>query len=149
MIEVDNLDGHLILACKGWYDVKGVSAIDALGRIQAGFCGWSAVKHGVPKEALCDRLYKIINKCSRKEPVHLQEQLHRWMLNGWWKFSDPEMNDMDKLIYFYRSEIHNLKIKNDGKRLIKLPKPQKRAAKKIIAGKVTFELSLMDKLTMS
>mgnify|MGYP000591128663 CR=1 FL=1 len=147
MIEADDLDGHLILACKGWYNVKGVSMIDALGRIQAGFCGWSAAEHGVPKEALCDRLYKILNKYSKHEPVHLQEQLHRWMLNGWWIHSDTEMSDMDKLIYFYRSKIHDIKIKNDGNLLIKLPKPQKRAAKKLIAGKVPFELKLMDKLT--
>lgn len=146
MIETDDLDGHLILACKGWYDVKGVSAIDTLGRLQAGFYGWSAVEHGVPKEALCDRLYKIINKYSRHEPFHLQGQLHRWIINGWWKQSNPEMSDMDKLIYFYRSKIHEIKIKDDGKRLIKLPKPQKRAAKKLIAGKVPYELSLMDKL---
>jgi len=147
MIEVGDLDGHLILACKGWYDVDGVSIIDSLGRIQAGFCGWSAKKHGVPKEALCDRLYKIINKCSRKEPVHIMEQLHRWMINGHWTHSKEEMSDMDKLIYFYRSQIHGLQIMNDGNVLIKLPKPQKRAAKKLIAGNVPYELSLMDKLT--
>lgn len=147
MIEVDDLDGHLILACKNWYDVKGVNAIDTLGRIQAGFCGWDAKEHGVPKEALCDRLYKIINKCSNKDPYHFQQNLHRWMVSGWWRFSDPDMGDMDKLIYFYRSEIHNLKIKDNGKRLIKLPKPQKRAAKKLIGGKFPYELSMMDKLT--
>jgi hypothetical protein len=41
MVELSDSEGHLILACKGWYNVPGVNMTDASSRLFAGFGGWS------------------------------------------------------------------------------------------------------------
>lgn len=147
MIQLDKFEGHLVLACKNWYNVKGVNMFDTLGRLHGGWCGWSAETHGNPSEATADRLYKILIKCG-KDPVRLAESLHRWLVSGWWKYynESSEWTPIEKIICFYRSEISDLQIKENNKILIKLPKPQKRAARKLIKYNKDYRTSWMDKL---
>ena len=149
MIELSNSDGHIVLACKGWYDVKGINMTESLGRLQAAFCGWSGKEHGPPLEAVADKLYRILRECKSDDYMeHLMFRMHRWMINGWWVYSEEgkELSCIEKMIIFYRSEVADLQVRKGDEILIKLPKPKKRAAKVIIRGIQPFTLDLVRKL---
>ena len=149
MIELTKSEGHIVLACKGWYDVKDVNMVESLGRLQAAFCGWSGKEHGISHEYVADKLFNILRKCKSDDYMqHMAYNMHKWLVQGWWTYSEEgrELSAIDKLIIFYRSEICNLKIKDDNKIIIKLPKAKKRAAKHIIKGDKPFTLDLVRKL---
>lgn len=149
MVELTNSEGHLVLACKGWYSVDNVDIIEGIGRLHAAFCGWSAKENGVPYEAVADKLYKILCKCRSEERMQRTiYNLHTWMIKGWWKYSSNanSITSIQKIILFYISEISSLQIQDDKIILIKLPKPKRRVAKIIIRSNKPFTLDQIRKL---
>lgn len=131
-IELEPFEGHLVLLTKMHYNVKDVSYFDALKRVWAVRCGWDyEYANDQTLEYIADKLYKILKKVYSTEYIlNLNEKMHRDLFKIWYN----DFTLRERIVAFYLSELQNLKVKEDGKWLIKLPKPKKRVFKRIIRG---------------
>lgn len=140
----EKFDGHIILYCKGHYNLKDVDFILGLQRIWAVRCGLS-FEHirGSFNEYMADRLFVIFKTCNPKKQEWFYQIFHKEFCDDW-KYGD--VIGIDRIIHIYANELAQLQIKEakvklSGKpmlgyvTLIKLPKPQKRLFKKIVSGK--------------
>lgn len=135
MIELEKFEGHLVLYCKGWYSVKDVDFLTGLRRIWAIRCGFD-VEH-IDKsidEYIANALYKTLKKLNPKKIEYLSELIHKEVSKTYLSTYEG-LSTIETLIMIYRSEIWAVSIKENGKTIIKLPKPQKRLFKKIVKGK--------------
>ena len=134
MKEFKGIQGHIILLCKGWYQVEDVDYLTSLKRL------W-AVRCGIDKEyinssaygSIADELYKILIESSPTEALYLQERMHNYLQSNY-RFSIEKFSTMEKIIYFYISRIHSITCREDKKQIVKLPKPKKQILKRIIRG---------------
>ncbi len=137
MITLEKFEGHIVLYCKGHYNVKDVDFLVGLRRIWAVRCGL-LVEHISKRvdESIADELYRILEQTIPQRMPYLWQIIHRDIENDW-KFKD--LSPLERLIMIYNSEIHMTqtkeKVNKNYKWLIKLPKPQKRLFKRIVSGK--------------
>lgn len=135
MVTLDSFEGHLVLYCKGHYAVNKVDFLTGLRRIWAVRCGFD-VEH-IDKsidEYIANALYKIVKKVKPNKVEYLFELIHKEVSKTYLSTYEG-LNTIETLIMIYRSELWDTQVKDKGKTLIKLPKPQKRLFKKIVSGK--------------
>ena len=135
MITLENFEGHLVLYSKGWYSTKDVDFLTGLRRIWAVRCGFN-VEH-IDKsidEYIANALYKTLKKVAPQKIEYLTELIHKEVSKTYLSAYEG-LSVIETLIMIYRSEIWSVSVKENGKTLIKLPKPQKRLFKKIVNGK--------------
>jgi len=135
MVTLENFEGHLVLYCKGWYSIKDVDFLTGLRRIWAVRCGFD-VEH-IDKsidEYIANALYKTLKKVAPQKTEYLTELIHKEVSKTYLSTYEG-LSVIETLIMIYRSEIWSVSVKENGKTLIKLPKPQKRLFKKIVNGK--------------
>ena len=138
MIIPDKIQGHIILYCKGHYqDRTGkVDFITGLQRIWAVRCGLN-LEHinKNMKEYIASELYRIILLTTPKKSEYMWEILHKGLVDEW---NYKELSAIDRAIMTYYKEIMMLQVReisgNKRKTLIKLPRPQKQALKRIVRG---------------
>jgi hypothetical protein len=130
----EKIDGHIILYCKGHYNLKDVDFIVGLQRIWAIRCGLS-VEHisSFFNEYLANHLHNIFAKCSPRKLSYFHQILNKGLCDNW---EYDGLSGIERAIMVYRVELMQLQIKEEKRKiLIKLPKPQKRLFKKIVSGK--------------
>jgi hypothetical protein len=140
----EKFDGHIILYCKGHYNLKDVDFITGLQRIWAVRCGL-AFEHisGSFNEYMADKLHEIFAKCNPKKLPYFHQIMNKGLCDEW---NYGNLNAIERVIMIYRDELSMLQIKESKakllgkpmsgyKTLIKLPKPQKRLFKRIVSGK--------------
>ena len=135
MITLDNFEGHLTLYCKGHYATNKVDFLTGLRRIWAVRCGFD-VEH-IDKsidEYIANALYKIVKKVKPNKVEYLFELIHKEVSKTYLSTYEG-LDTIETLIMIYRSELWDAQVKDKGKTLIELPKPQKRLFKKIVSGK--------------
>ena len=137
MITLEKFQAHIVLYCKGHYNVKDVDFLVGLRRIWAVRCGLS-VEHISRRadESIADEMYRILEQTIPQKMPYLYQGIHRDIANNW-KFGN--LLPLECLIMMYKNEIHMTqtreKINKNYQWLIKLPKPQKRLFKRIVNGK--------------
>lgn len=145
MIQLEEtFDGHIILYCKGHYNLKEVDFITGLQRIWAVRCGISVEQiRPSMNEYIADKLHEIFAKCSPQKLNYFHQILNKGLCDDW---SYKGLSAIERVIMIYRNELSQLKIRESKAKisgkpmsgyvtLIKLPKPQKRLFKKIVKGK--------------
>lgn len=137
-IELDATEGHLVLCCKGRYQLKEVNKVEALRRILGAFCGWNAVDNKSEVKYVADRLYDILRKSlSDCAFDSMQKHIHRDLE---WGIGIPEeLSAIEKMVWIYASRILHLKVKEKDehgvyRELISLPEPEDELMNKIISG---------------
>lgn len=149
MIQLEEkFDGHIILYCKGHYNLKNVDFITGLQRIWAVRCGLSInnISDSL-NEYIADKLHEIFAKCNHKKLPHFHQILNKGLCDNW---NYENLNAIERVIMIYRNELMSLQIKESTgtllekpmkgyTTLIKLPKPQKRLFKRIVNGKGEYE----------
>ena len=144
MIQLEEkFDGHIILYCKGHYNLNNVDFIVGLQRIWAVRCGLSVDSIGGSfNEYVADKMHEIFAKC---RPTKLP-YFHQIMNKGLCEWQYEGLNAIERVIMIYRNELMQLQVKESKAKLsgkpmkgyttlIKLPKPQKRLFKRIVSGK--------------
>lgn len=135
MKEISPFEGHLILWAKNQYKVDGVDLITSIKRIWAVRCGIAIdmIDNSV-LPIIASELYKLLLKVKPNlTPQHLQEQLHSEISNPTFYLKD--YSPMELIIWFYRNQFIDLKIKENNEFLVKLPEPKYYFFEKIISGK--------------
>ncbi len=140
MKKLSTFDGHIVLWSKGHYSADDeVSIFDEIKRIWAIRCGID-FEHvdNYSYEYIANRLYKILVACEPNKEKYLHELIHKALTSS---IGYPEgLSHIEKLIYFYRSEISNIQIydvnRETGEKLtlIELPDPQPEVFKRITNG---------------
>ena len=132
-VKLETFDGHIVLLCKGWYNDPKTDFFDEIKRLWAVRCGIEArYISGSFYEYIANHMFEILLSCEPERMKYFHQIIHKEISGGFFK---PEnMTAIQKLIWEYRSAIHNLKIKTDEKVLVELPKPQKRIINRIIRG---------------
>ena len=129
----ETFDGHIILYCKSHYNLKNVDFITGLQRIWAVRCGMSVEQiRPSMNEYLADKMHEIFAKCNPNKLNHFHQILYKGLCDEW---QYEGLTAIERVILIYRNELMMLQVKENNKTLIKLPKPQKRLFKKIVAGK--------------
>lgn len=133
----EKFDGHIILYCKGHYNLNDVDFIVGLQRIWAIRCGLNPeCANNRLNEYIADRLHKIFAKCRPTKLPYFHQIMNKGLCDEW-QYKD--FNAIERVIMIYRNELMQLQVKenNNGKfkTLIKLPKPQKILFKRIVGGK--------------
>jgi len=150
MIVLDEkFDGHIILYCKGHYNLESVDFIVGLQRIWAVRCGLSFEHiNNSLNEYIANHLHEIFAKCSPKKLPYFHQILYKGLCDEW---AYKGLTPIERVIMVLRLELMHLKIKETCKKwkdsplevqvekrnktLIKLPKPQKKLFKRIVSGK--------------
>lgn len=136
----EKFDGHIILYCKNHYNLPNVDFITGLQRIWAVRCGLpiDCINKSF-NEYIADKLYNIFKLCKPTKVEYFQNILHKGLCDDW-KYKD--LNAIERCIMIYRNELMQLQVKEKGnknyKKIIHLPKPQKRLFKKIVSGKAEY-----------
>lgn len=137
MIQLEEkFDGHIILYCKGHYDLRDVDFILGLQRIWAVRCGLS-FEHISNRlnEYIADHLHEIFAKCKPNKLPYFHQILNKGLCDEW---QYEGLNAIERVIMVYTNELMQLQIKEGAngkyKTIIKLPKPQKRVFKGIVSG---------------
>jgi len=141
MKEISPFEGHLILWAKNHYKVADVDLITSIKRIWAVRCGIpiDTIDNGV-LPIIANNLYTLLLKVKPDlTPENLQERLHFEITQPTFYLKD--CTPMELIIWFYRNQFTNLKIKEDNTTLIKLPEPNKEFFEKIISGKYDNEFN--------
>lgn len=139
MITLEKFQGHLTLYCKGYYRVEGVDFITGLQRIWAIRCG-IATEHidDSFKEYIADEMYRIIQQTLPHKLDYMYELMHKSLVKNPFFNYVVEFTAIEKIIHFYRNEISQIQVKEkvikNYRRLVKLPKPQRRLFNRIVAG---------------
>jgi hypothetical protein len=133
----EKFDGHIILYCKGHYNLNDVGFIVGLQRIWAVRCAVPVDSiRGSFNEYMADKMHEIFAKCRPTKLPYFHQILHKGLCDEW---QYKGLSAIERVIMIYRNELMQLQIKehNNGKfkTLIKLPKPQKRLFKRIVSGK--------------
>lgn len=140
MKKIENSDGHIILACKGHYDVEDVDSILALKRILSCMCGWSHDEHGMVQDKdLSNRLYKIILNVYGDVPHRMeivQSEIHNSLSNGYF---GHDIKPTLIPIFTYIGHLTLLEIKEGGKTLIQLPKSRPDVFKRVVKGEYPYD----------
>jgi len=138
MIQLEEkFDGHIILYCKGWYNIKDIDFIAGLQRVWAVRCGLQ-VEHinSSINEYMADKLHEIFAKCNPKKLSYFHQIMNKGLCDEW---RYEGLTAIERAIMIYANELSMLQIQEnvDGKwkKLIKMPKPQKRLFKRIVSGK--------------
>jgi hypothetical protein len=145
MKKLSTFDGHIVLWCKGHYSANDdVSMFDEIKRIWAIRCGLD-FEHvdNYSYEYIANRLYKILAACEPHKEKYLHELIHKSLTSS---IGYPEgLSYIEKLIYFYRSEIMSLQVfdinDDSGEKitLIDLPEAQPEIFKRITNGLGEFK----------
>ena len=135
-IELDAIQGYIVLYCKGWYRTKkSIDFIDGLRRIWEIRCGLPKCGQEIDKY-IANAMFKTIKIC-RPDQTNLFELLHDSLD---WNVSCPsDSTPIQKVIWFYKDVLSNLQIKENKQILVRLPKPKKQVFKRIISGNGRFE----------
>jgi hypothetical protein len=138
-ITLKSIEGHIILYCKGHYNVESVDFLTGLRRIWSIRCGYDYRKEDKSADRyIANELFSLFKLLSPKKAEYFHEILH-YDLESWRATRYKDLTFLETLIMVYRSEIWNIQIKEKQKvkysSLIKLPKPQKRLFKRIVKGK--------------
>lgn len=135
-IKLDPMRGHLVLYCKGHYNVSDVDFLVGLRRIWAIRCGIDFREDNKSSdEYIADELYRIFKMLNPKKSEYFMEILHKEIKN---EFLYEGLGIMERFIMIYRNEISMIKVKDkNGKKwtnIIDLPKPKKQVFKRIVRG---------------
>lgn len=135
MMELETFEGHILLYCKGHYQVKDVDFLIGLRRIWAVRCAFDFEYIDKSIDTyIANALYKILKKLEPNKIEYFFELIHNEV--GKTYLSTYEgLDTIETLIMFYRSHLWQTTVKENGKKLIKLPKPQKRLFRGIVSGK--------------
>ena len=138
MIQLEEkFDGHIILYCKGYYNLKDVDFIVGLQRIWAIRCGLSVeyINSSI-NEYIADHLHEIFVKCNPSKLSYFHQILNKGICDEWMY---KNLSGIERVIMVYINELMQLQIKEEKRKiLIKLPKPQKRLFKRIVSGKTNY-----------
>lgn len=138
-IELDKIQGHIVLYCKGHYDIEKINFFEGLKMIWAIRCGYD-YKHTSTDTLIyiANDMYKIISKCMPGKFSSLMDNLHRELV---WKIGKPkDMSAIESLIWEYGSMLSNMQIRYlpEGKKkyqwIVKLPKSKKQVFNRILRG---------------
>lgn len=148
MIQLEEkFDGHIILYCKGHYNLNNVDFITGLQRIWAVRCGLSIENiNNSFNEYIADHLHEIFAKCKPNKLSHFHQILNKGLCDEW---NYKGLSGIERVIMVYVNELAQLQIKESKAKLagkpmsgyttlIKLPKPQKRMFKGIVSGKAKY-----------
>lgn len=127
MIQLEeNFDGHIILFLKNHYKVKDIDLFTGLRRIWATRC---AIPFEFADKSMdtyiANRLYKILERISPNKIKYLHEIVHDELGKDYLN-TYKNLSHIETLIKVYSSEIAWSTVNEGGKKLYKLPKPQKR-----------------------
>lgn len=140
----EKFDGHIILYCKGHYNLNDVDFIVGLQRIWAVRCGLNPdCANSRLNEYIADHLHEIFAKCRPTKLPYFHQILYKGLCDEW---QYKGLSAIERVIMIYRNELMQLQIKESKAKLlgklmsgyttlIKLPKPQKRLFKRIVSGK--------------
>lgn len=134
MIELEEkFDGHIILFLKNHYKSKG-DLFTGLRRIWAVRCNFpfDCIDKSLDTY-IANRLYRILEKTQPNKIPHLHEIIHHEISKDYLG-TYKDLTHIEALIKIYSKELTWLTIKEDGKTLIKLPKPKKRVFTQILKG---------------
>ena len=126
--------GHIILYCKLYYNVDGVSFIDGFKRLWAVKC---KSNDDDMLDYIANYLFTIICTVSDFDAVEFQKRLHLSLF----EYNPRKKSAIELIISFYIFQLANLKVAKYNpvigktKPLIKLPTPKKRVFKRILKGK--------------
>lgn len=142
MKDLDKFEGHIVLYCKGYYNLDNVRFIEGLQRIWAVRCGLDVeFANSHLNENIADALYRIMEKLIPNKLEYLWQIIHREVAKTY--LSQYEgLSCIEKLIMIYRSNIMRIRIKEkvhkNYRTLIKLPKPKRQVFKRIVLGNGEF-----------
>lgn len=140
MITLDKFQGHIVLYCKGHYNLSSVDFIDGLRRIWAVRCGLQ-FEHISPSfdEYIADEMMRIIIETKPLKSTRMWEILHKGLVDEW---RYKEMSAIHRCIMIYYNELMSIQVKDTSgdkyKTLVKLPKPQKQLFKRIVRGNFKY-----------
>lgn len=134
MKTIENINGHLILLCKGHYKTNDL--LTALKQIWAIRCGYDYdEKDNLSYRYIAKNLYNILKDINSERIEYIIDRIHD-EVDGKWK--DDNKLAIERIIEIYCSELAHLKVKekvNTKYRcIIKLPKPNKRVFNRILRG---------------
>ena len=137
MIQLENFEGHILLYCKGNYQVKDVDFLVGLRRIWACRCGFN-VEHidRSIDEYIANALYKLLKKLEPHKIDYLFELIHKEVSKTYLSYYEG-LSTIETLIMIYRSHLWQVTVRENGKTLIKL-KPQKRLFKRELIKKEKY-----------
>lgn len=143
MIILEKFQKHIVLYCKGQYDIpegdKGF--FEGLKMIWAIRCGYDyELTSNDTLTYIANDMYSIISKCMPEKLPFLMDQIHRG-INPFISFTKPEnMTPIEAIIWEYRSILSNMQIreKPEGKKkyqwLVKLDNKQPQLFNRILRG---------------
>ena len=133
-VKLDPFQGHIILYCKLYYGVDGVSFIDGFKRLWAVKC---KSNDDDMLDYIANYLFEIICTVSDFDAVEFQKRLHLSFL----EYNPKKKTALELIISFYIFQLSKLNVveydsvSGDIKTLLPLPKTKKRVFNKIITGK--------------
>lgn len=144
MVELDKFQGHIVLYCKGQYGPReGMDTsqfFEGLKRIWAIRCGYDyEYTSSDVLSFIADDMYKIIIDCLPQRLEHIMSQMHRQLCNKSFYIPD-NLNTIESVVWYYRSVLSNMQIRDTNKEtnelidLIKLPAKLPDIFNRIIAG---------------
>ena len=137
-IELDPIQGHIVLLCKNWYKMpKRKSFFEALRMIWAIRCGYDYKLTSYDTDSyIANDMWEVINTCAPERLTVYMDNFHREIGNT--RFKPKDMTAIQAIIWEYKNIISNLTICNKvGEEwipIIKLPKPNNRVFKRILRG---------------
>ena len=137
-IKLDKWEGHIILMCKNHYDVKGVDFFTGLKNLWCIRCGIPIEDKDYILEYIANAMHELIITCAPSKEKYLHQIVHKALV-GKAFFTPENLSPIQSVIWEYRTQLHNLQIRDGVKNvLIELPKPQKRVIKRIVRGNGRF-----------
>ena len=134
-VKLDPFQGHIILYCKLYYGVDGVSFIDGFKRLWTAKCKDDGSDDML--DYIANYLFEIICTVSDFDAVEFQSRLHLSFL----EYNPKKKTALELIISFYIFQLSKLNVveydsvSGDIKTLLPLPKTKKRVFNKIITGK--------------
>jgi len=140
MEKLDKFQGHVVLYCKSHYSVKDVDFITGLQRIWAVRCGFDvgSINKSI-LEYIADDMYRVLQKTNPSKLEYLWQIIHKELSENTFIKQYEDLTSIERLIMVYQNEISMLQVKDSGKVLIELPKPQKQLFKRIVRGNGRFK----------
>lgn len=144
MIVLDKFQKHIVLYCKGLYNIpKGDKGFfEGLKMIWAIRCGYDyKLTSNDTLTYVANDMFKIIMQCKPENLEFFMDKIHREInpISNWTKPKD--LTPIEAIIWEYRSILSNMQIreKPDGKKryqwIINLSKPQPKLFNKILQGR--------------
>jgi hypothetical protein len=145
MKELKGFKGHLVLYCKGQYEVKDF--FEGLKRIWAIRCGYDyKFTSNDTLSFIAMELYEILLETQSPQKMKwIMEQLHRNLAPKYRGDFVETLSPIEAVIWEYRSHLCNMQVKerneNTGKYywLVKLPKAKPQVFNRILRGNGRYQ----------